>query len=391
MALVVSATAQPQSLRSTTKPDADHLLYSGVDIYVSDEGSLLPVTSMGTKTVIIENEDGEKRSVDANQGFIWKIKAKVSSVSAQISELDSQPTFSLENDPLRRAFAAQVAMTDFLGAGSAGEQLVTEAPARAISSGIAANSLPAPGTPRFGGPPASSEPGGRFRPDLETVQVDGMDYGFFEGQVQKDLESGAHDGVEVSFEIKPSTELADVHAMVLVKLMRDDEPEILNFIRHVGHVPSAGREVKLSQTGIRPGFKLVETDIFIFNHDHEIPTNLSERSMPLTAADAWEFARLNHQTEHRLGSSEPRVLWSLAPDALREATDAQLFDWPITLELDERGVVQRVDDDGRVLPPLVRNIVSGLPCLPAVEKGQPVPSRLRVNLADYFPPQADSI
>jgi len=384
LALIIAVNAQQQTVESIAAPDADHHLFSGVDLFVSDKGKLVPITSLGTKYVVIAGADGGAKRIDANQGFVWKITAKVSSVGAVIDELESKPIFSPENDPYRAAFASQVAMAEYNANFSEGEQLVQQAARDAIAGNIAANSVNADGSPALGGGPPPSNPNG---PQLDTFEATGLDYDYFQRQIREAEESGAHDALAVTFRLSPSTDLADVHAIVLVRIIRDDEIQNLNFISGIGSVTTEGRDVRLMRTGIKPGFELLDTDVFVFNHDQEIATNLSERRMALTAQDAWEFARLSHQTDHRRSSAQPMVIWSLAPDALREATDADSFDWPLTLQLDERGVVQSIDDGGKPLPPLVRKIASQLPCLPAVENGQPVPAKLRVNLVEYFPPR----
>ena len=75
--------------------------------------------------------------------------------------------------------------------------------------------------------------------------------------------------------------------------------------------------------------------------------------------------------------------WSLAPAELLASEQPNEFDFPLTVHVDAKGHVTRVDES-TIVPGQISQIVGDLMFFPATENGAAIASVAQINLRDFF-------
>lgn len=315
-------------------------------------------------------------------GFAWKKMTKVAPVIASIDDLQAKRVFSVGNNPqferdsreanlteyftMRRDTADQMfrfleARVDQVARGSAegehtasAEQLVKETFSEAANAQVELR---------------------RY-----STNVAPADSALVEG------ERAPYDGVVHEFTLSSTQPIAEAFAVVMIRV-RDAEGALqdINYSKEIGALGSEPRPIRLAQFGLPLGFELLDTEIHLYSRGEEIPSNLSDRHMPLSKKDACEFVLMSHLADHRAGDAPATVVWSLAPAQLRAEADVSRFDHAVVVHVDDRGQLIGIEEtESRIVPNQVRAVVEALTYLPRIQQGQAVAGTLTVNPSDYF-------
>lgn len=385
-ASLFAADPSVHSVASVTAVVRDNHLFVGVDPFLRRDRELLAVRKFAGADTVLLRATGEELTVPQSNGYQLQLRPKVSPIAVRIEGLAGQAVFSPWTDPTGQWMNRQMAL-----AGQYGDQM--DAANRELGQAMA-RIAQAETLENTSGPlPAEQSSQGiaaQAAVDYQTrvSQVKMLNDPEITAPRRNALgeKKGAQDTIELQFKLSAPQPIADAHVLALVRIRTDaDGFRDVSFQRAVGAIGPDERSFRLTQDGLPPGFDFVSAQLHVFNQTAEIATNLSERHLPLTAAEAREYARLDHLAQNRGATLPAQPVWSLAPDALRSAGNPAAFDFEVEVEVDAQGqlVALRPGRD-QILPASVRLLLEQMPYLPALEAGKPVGATVAVNLADYF-------
>lgn len=387
LALIVShLAAQPREIISVSAPSRDYHLFAGVELYMQQDGEMLPVRHLDGRYAILDDGEGNRTSIVNRSSYVQKRNAKVSNVSVEIENLKSRPVFSLANDPVRQSMLSQTAIADYLS--SQVDRVEMAEREAADAARFSANAAIDTESGSGGGGQNPSSSGGAAPtgdPSMELTELGG-DLGpdFYEDQIEKAEEEGNFDALLVSFVASSNTDLINAYVVVCAQIRVDGELMDLNFHERVGAVGPKPRKIEVERTNLPPGYEFVDARIHLFNNSEEVATSLSERRMDLTESEMREYVVLDHQSQHRGESRPAEPVWELAPPALATGRSAADFFFPVSVEVDATGTVTAIDAGSQILPEHIERLVRSMTFVPALQDGTPVPSLLAFNPADYF-------
>jgi len=384
--LVISAltAAAPREVSSKSAPDRDHHLFVGLDLFVNHESEFVAVRKISDKDALIDTPAHDRVRLGKSPRFRIKMATKVSANSASIAKLKAVATYSAGNDPAMIAMLDQAriqnAMADQV---DAAEQRLSTADVRAsaVEDAIGDNPEGSRGVAYEDTPEGIMEIASSDFEDALSIQEsmnDALDFGSDEDEDQN------YDAIRVSFEVSSEFPMADAYAVILIRVEHNHELSDFTTYERIGKVDQKPRRVKIYHEGFRPGYKIKETRVFVYNYGEEIVTNLSDKHYKLTSSEAREFVKLDHQGRNRRDTVPAEPSWELAPPILQATETSQDYDYPVTVELDAAGNLVSIITTGQIIPEHVQAVLRETTFVPALEKGDPVASTLVVNPADFF-------
>lgn len=381
LALSAVAEVKPRVVHSRQEATRDHHLFVGADLFVYRDGEMKHVKKMRGDSVLIENPDPDYLPLSRTRGLTYQMNTKVSATIAQIDSLEAHKTYA----PNMEAMLEQAKLQIFLSQ----QADIMAAEQNALQSEInEASALAQSGETDEIRTEASVLEGnlmgemsdlqstmGNFSDIAEATQLEPEGFGD---------QAGQEDAVEVTFKVSSDREISDAYVFVVVRILGDTGYEELSFHEHIGRVTTKPRLVSVMQPGFEPGFDIKETRVYLYSNGEEIPTNTSDKHYGLTKEEAHEFLLLSHMGDNRRQSIPAKPAWELAPPALIAAKDRGSLAYTVRVELDAQGRLVEIKKDNQIVPDHVLELVQQLTFLPALQNGEPVPSSLTVNLADYF-------
>lgn len=377
--LLSGLRGEPHSVNSRNSDPREHHLFVGAELYVQQDGELVPVERIRGDSARLESPTPDYVSLRKTSGLHWRMATKVSAVKATIEDFE---TALVDTQELRN-FAEQASTQSYLqGQENMMSASASQLESRASELSSAVNS----DDPDIRGP-AQAE-----MASLETNMadindsmsaIDSMMESTQFGELGTSGEGNA-DALEIFFRISSPTPLAEAYVFISIRIERDGKISDTSFYRHLSNIGPKPRKVRFTRDGFPPGFEVKETKVYLFSYGEEIATNLSEKHYQLTYSEAKEFLHLSHMGENRRGTVPAQAAWSLAPPTLWASPDDQSFNYPIRVDLDAEGKLINIDDDNQIVPAPVRELIEQLTFIPALENGTPVASTLTINPADFY-------
>lgn len=385
-ALIVStlSAANPREVSSQSAPDRDHHLFVGLDLFVPHESEFVAIRKISDKDALIDTPARDRVKLGNSPRFRIKMATKVSANSASIAKLKAEATYSAGNDPALIAMMDQAriqnAMADQV---DAAEQRLSTADVRASAAEdiIAGDPDGGRGVAYEDTPEGIMEIASSDFEDALSIQetmTDTLDFG------SNGDEEPSYDAIRVSFDVSSEYPMADAYAVILIRVEHEHELSDFTTYKRIGAVDQKPRRVKIYHEGFRPGYKIKDTRVFVYNHGEEIVTNLSDKHYKLTSAEAREFVKLDHQGRNRRDTVPAEPSWELAPPILQATETSQDYDYPVTVELDAAGNLVSIVTAGQIIPEHVQAVLRETTFVPALEKGEPIATTLVVNPADFF-------
>ncbi|WP_221029712.1 hypothetical protein [Actomonas aquatica] len=313
-------------------------------------------------------------------GLRLKPTTKVSATDVTVADLKVERCFSPAADPTREQMRNQVALQDFAADRAAEAEMdlrrdATPADPNSVSADApSAEQQMLISTDIF----SAFVEAQQFQSDMWSVAASN---GGLPGPARKAPE---FDAVRLKFEVSSATPLKDVQGVVVVRFSKEGELSDISFTHKLGDIGPKPREIEIMRRGIPPGYEVKDSRLHLFLRAEELPTNLSEKRYAVTDEEAREYVRLAHLGEHRGETVSAAPAWSLIPRALLERENGADLDFPVQVDLDEKGRLIRLHDELAVIPPMVRDVVEEMVFVPALRDGEAVASTITVNPAEFF-------
>ncbi len=343
-------------------------LFVGVDLLVPEQAGAKPlaprpVASLRPHAVVLDDATHSVLPLREVPTFSWERTPKVSRAPITISNLESERTHTIQNDPAMQWMASQNNMTAYAQERHAYLQMEA-AVAERTSAVTGRNNQIYAANERLAGRQLSgnaSGPQGQGQAGITQLatsaeadeawaafnaNTDGLDAALdntvFAHKIQgATAEDGQATVLELAFDLTSAEPVADAYVVImgLVEQPSAEGEGTVVFHQNIGAIGPETRRIKIRKVGFEPGFKIRNVVVHVFTHGRELGTNLSEKSVALTRDEAREFLLLSHISQHAIDSLSPTPVWELAPSNLLAATNPATFDHPVVVSVDADGSV----------------------------------------------------
>ena len=374
----------PGALRAQPSAERTHQLFVGVDLFLPQGKELLPVINVAGNRTIVRTENGENETVGGVNGYRWKRIPRISRAPVTIENLENRTVYSPAKDPSRNQGAKQTNIMNQFA-----DELHLAQTASANFESIAAGAMASAPLEDLSATEALIN---ASRTDFDRTydaaaqgQELATNHEYHERETRDLFEHGSKDALELTFEVSSPEVLAHAYAVLMIRVRNPDGNfSDATFHKFIGDVGPKPRKVFIMKPGFQPGFETVSANVHIFNNGKEIATNMSEKRLDITSAEARQYLLLDHVASHRNETIPAAPVWHLAPADLRATPGPSSLDVNLVVEIDETGTLLSVLDSGVIVPAHIHQIVRDLPFVPALDNGTAVESQLTLNLADYF-------
>lgn len=199
-----------------------------------------------------------------------------------------------------------------------------------------------------------------------------------------DWNEGEHDALIIKTSISSPHAVADAYVVGIVRIKtREDGPSDVVFFQEIGSLGPTAKKLHIRKDNMSTGFELVDIDLHVYREGQELVSNQSPKQFALTRDEALEYLALERVSGNRGMTLPAKPAWSLAPSALLASERPGDFDFPLTVHVDAKGHVIKIDETS-IVPGRIGEIINDLMFMPAIENGVAVSSQAQVNLRDFF-------
>jgi len=127
--------------------------------------------------------------------------------------------------------------------------------------------------------------------------------GFARLAAENDMQQELFDAVEVRFEVASSSFLEKPYVVVITRFhAREDKPGVARNAVYAKALESIGTKptkVELLHGGFPLGFEIEELQVHLYNDGREIPTDVSQKRVPLSRDEAFEYLKIDYFRGHK--------------------------------------------------------------------------------------------
>lgn len=365
-----------------------HVLFTGTDIRVLDEGKLHPVLDVDGNSLLIRVKDDAKGpgmpiAGNARRLVVNRVQT-LADRSATVTNFKYERAYTAAKDPYRKA------SEDVLNAmAMADTARVAEAKVLAEPRKI---NVYRGGMKPGDAPPQIDNP---FREQLENQRQMAQsmtnsslgNVGHIAGKMAEEQALEPFDALEAEFELASETPIQAAYVVVVADYHTKDAPkdsQVWLAAKAVGAIDSSPRKVWLREGGLPPGYILENVRVDLYEHGIEIATNLSENQAALTRDEAHEYLVIEHMSAHKDDTVPARIALTKLPEDWPVRPRDEAFRKTYYIKVDKTGhPIGAFEDEScttEVANAYYAAVLRDQLFLPALEKGNPVDSVVRMKL-----------
>ena len=193
--------------------------------------------------------------------------------------------------------------------------------------------------------------------------------------------------VELTFNVSSPVPLERAYIVVVANYGSSSKPdEVARQIstQEFGRIDSQPRRVKMRHAASINGRPFRKFDMGLYANGQEVATNLSEKRLPLTSEQAYQFFFIDYLTTHKGATLPPAPMLMIPRAEFYQQVPNSDINQTIYANVDKLGNVLAMSTDSsgkRAVPPALESSLRNVRFLPALEKGAPVDGRLKFTLA----------
>lgn len=200
----------------------------------------------------------------------------------------------------------------------------------------------------------------------------------------KTAQAGVPTALLITAKVSAPTLVTDAYIVGVARISTEESvSQDVVFFDRVPRLDQKLRQIRIVKEGLPGEFEVLDVKLHIYRNGQELVTDKSEKQFALTRDEAYEYLALERVSQNRGKSLAPEPAWSLAPAELFASAKSDAFDYPMTVQVDEKGNVTSIDPN-IILPQNVAELVTKLPFFPGIEDGVAIASTAQVNLASFF-------
>ena len=431
-AALFTPLVSPAVLSAEAAPEPkDHVLFVGTDLAVKEDGAFYPVVGATNDSLKIDKNHrieevrtGKGASIRINRGVkLSSLSATISDVKmqsvdraaarAQLAAMQSMMMLQQEADDQRdrlqgrMVLASAVAVASGAGSGAPVGADISAANIKAAQGQAAADYTTA--LPNLSQLTASTstlldQTIAHFEPIDDEVTIDasalpglnllggsasggsGLGTSATNSFVQHNTPSSTAE-VELTFEISSPRPLDHAYIVVVANYASLNDPSKLArqiSTREFAHLDSHPQRVKMSHAAAVNGLPFKKFEIGLYANGQEVATNLSEKRMPLTADQAFQFFLIDYLSAHKAATLPPAPVLMTPRTEFRHQVEQADANQAIYATVDKMGNTLSLSTDAegtRKLPAALQTALQDVRFMPALKHGSPVDGRIKVTLA----------
>jgi len=390
--LLVAAWADQPASKTVT-------LFMGMDLAVQREASFHRVVDVNGSELKIKI--GKKEFFVPTRRQLTGLKVdyglKLAQTKVQLDGLQSGPSYTPLNDPVRKFNAASgaaggAAAVRDLAYGrmiqaeislAAANNALSQTPETSASRGAVEAAFES-ASAEYSAGAQQAETGNEFEMSQQ------FNTGAYADKMQGEIAEGNYDAMEVSFRVSSPVELTEPYMVILFKYRERDAKEgdvgMLIHAKQLERIGPKSKYIRVREGGLPVGFKFVDCTVHIYNHGEEVATNLSAKSVELTHEEAQQYLVIEHMGAHKQGTVPAAVVPGGLSAAMRGRLTAGQLERTCYAKISKDGTLLGVylDESGNMAlsDPLVADALAESFFKPALVNGKPVEGIARVRLAD---------
>ncbi len=206
----------------------------------------------------------------------------------------------------------------------------------------------------------------------------------FHSQGSANQPNGKHNALTIETSLTSPETIADAYLVGIAHIRAPEEaPSHVVFFRQIGTLSPKSKTIRIRKDNMPEGFELLDLDLHIYQEGQEIASDRSKKQFALTRDEVLEYLALERVSTHRGKTLPPAPVWALAPSALLASERPGGFDLPITVHVDAKGRLAKIDES-TIVPDALAEIVRELLFVPALHDGVAVPGIAMINLGDFY-------
>jgi hypothetical protein len=369
VSLAVSAVAAPAV--------KDHILFVGTDLDVK-EGSAFYHVVGATKDSLKIEKDHQLADVRIGQGANIRVNkgVKLSTLSATISNVATE---SVDRASARAQLEAM--QTSLMLQETASSDVDLAYGQVAIYSGAGVNADLAPESYKN---LQAYKQGADDRYSAALNRMDPVSGGSNTYLIDR-LEGHEQTEVQLSFDVASPEPLDHAYIVVVANYGSGDKIARQISARQFDRIGSRPQHVTMSHAAAVGGLPFAKFDVALFADGQEVATNLSEKQMPLTTDEAYQFFLIDYLSSHQKATLPPApMLMTPRPEFRRAVQDADV-NRPVYATIAKTGNVVTISADAagkEDLPAAMKSALQNVRFMPALKDGSPVDGHLKVTLAE---------
>lgn len=366
-----------------------HTLFMGADFDVQLKRSFYRVRDVSGGSVVIRVNDEEVR-LPMNEGPVnMKVvqSLKLTETSAAIVDLKGERAYTPSADPVRKFLREQPGGAAHLRANQAeiqsysAQQGVAGARNSGAPAGVGAAIVAQ-------AEQSAMTAGNGFASALSAEGSDANSIATYSAKMEEELAKKLFDAMEVTFEVSSPQPVDHPYVVIVAQYReRDEKPGAAHnwiyacALEPIGRKP---RRVRFVQGGLPPGFELLKFKLHLYDHGHEIATNVAENRVPLTREEAFQYLKIEYLTGHKDTTLPPTAAMGNLPADLPSRLTGGQFTQTFFVAVSKDGLPGQVFSDEscsqRVDDPYILSVIKDLRFRPALDKGRAVDGVARLNL-----------
>jgi hypothetical protein len=401
LSMVAAVTVAAMVARAETQGDPKpYTLFMGADFSVGLEAKSYPVwdvsgnswvIKVNGKQILVYSTKGEQVDLKISPGL------KLTEISALITKLKSERSFSAGNDPYEK-FTRQTnqAASDAFQSQSAinnAAALSTEASVQGQRYGSGPGGGGPIGNPNANGFTSASGPQRLANiAAYETASANvaaGASQGMAVG-ANTAIDMDGYDAMDVRFEVSAARPLDHPYVVLVGRYRERNGPPgaVRNWIsaEALARIDSNSTKVRILRPGLPRGFEMKDLQVHLYNDGEEVATNVSSNRVELTRDDAFEYVKMDYVGSHR-GATLPAVpaMGKLPADLPSRLAGGQ-FGQPYYVKVSKDGLASSAYLDEacsrQVNDPYVESMLKDIRFKPALDNGKPVDGVAKLKLGE---------
>ncbi|MDB4473783.1 hypothetical protein N9023_02155 [Opitutaceae bacterium] len=366
----------PHSVASRPTPAKDFRLFVGIDIKAFWGDDFATVTDFVNDRARLDSPDRPALPLNRLERVGFEHSTKLSRNSIEISEIETELASGTDSDvqeSMRRQSTLQSYADDQI-------DILNQNVAESFGKPSGEQVQPDGSVVDFG------DPSGDAVMNLNnfTANYSSMANPAFHTSNLDATADGKHNALIIKTTISSPQPIADAYLVGLVRVSTLAEGlKNVIFFRDLGSIDSTPKPLRIRKDNMPEGFELKDIDLHVYREGQEIASGLSEKQFALTREEALEYLTLARISSNRGKTLPAEPAWSLAPSELLASQRPKDFDFPLTVHVDAKGRVIRVDES-TIVPGQISQIVGELMFFPAIKNGAAIESVAQVNLRDFF-------
>lgn len=386
----------PAGLRAadaaTAAEPRDYVLFVGLDVTVERQGVTYRLEDVAGGNARLRTADQTLAvPVRRLEGLGTVRETVVTTQTAQLGELRLSTGFSAGSDPTREAMRHEGAMANW-----ATENANRVASAEATMETAGTNPTGFEGDPSLDRQ-IRQERVAQATERLQSAvkdsvsEVGGPTYLASTAAAPGAPNAGMHDSLEVSVDVSAPVPVANAYAVLLSVLRLPQAPQTPGMsiaVRDLPALTAQPRRVTLTVDNLPRGFTTDRCEVHVYHAGRELATNLSEKRIALTRAEAFQYLVLRHAMDHAGEDLAPRLVPHFLPPefAQRVPVDQRTRAAEVQLDADGRVLAFTLERAGsHAADSYIADVLRDALFYPALLKGKPVPTTTSVVLAEFVP------